>query len=125
MRRVGLGALALLLSLPAVAQTPRAQCGYGEALAALARAEREGVRPPEGLAEGRARAQSLLAGLRGAAETLRGCGCAVAAELAAEAAETLAPAPAAPDAARAGAALERGAARAAVARARLGARGCG
>ncbi|WP_135468814.1 hypothetical protein [Crenalkalicoccus roseus] len=79
-------ALLLLLAWPAAAQ--RGGCGFGEGLAALAAAERALRGAPElpSLSAGRALAAEAGERLRAGAGILAGCGCARAAEEAAEAA---------------------------------------
>jgi hypothetical protein len=116
--------LALLLASPAFAQLPRAQCGYGTALSALATAEREAARPPEGLIEGRARAGEILSALQSAAAALQGCACPRAAELAEDALRAVAAAPGATSAAAIGAAFEQARLRIGLTRERLGRQGC-
>lgn len=115
----------ILLLIAAPAQAQRAQCGYGDALAALAGAEREaGQGAADGLLEGRDRAARVLAALERAAAGLHGCGCGRAAELAEEAAQAAAHGPGESSAARVAAALGQARVRAGLARERLGRQGC-
>lgn len=64
---------------------PRPYCAYGEGLAALREAGREAALPVPGILEGRARGESVLRALSGAADTFTACGCPRLAELTREA----------------------------------------
>jgi hypothetical protein len=64
---------------------PRPYCAYGEGLAALRAVAREAALPVPGIMEGRARGETVLRALSGAAATFTGCGCARLAELTREA----------------------------------------
>ena len=79
-------ALALLLAVPAAAQTPR--CGFGLGLEALRGADRQlqaGIAAAD-LLPGREAAEAAAATLAEAAGRFEGCGCRGAAELVREAA---------------------------------------
>lgn len=87
-RRAGRLALPLLLALVPGAAAQRPGCDYGAALADLAAADRAQAAAPgwRDLAAAREGAAGMAARLRAAEATLAGCGCALAAGAAGEAA---------------------------------------